>query len=152
MKSSHRSPSKSPGKGPPQDHSHHHQQHQHQQQQQQQEPLQINFLTGNTEVTSGIIHLFRADKEVSGLENVQLTTVCIPAVPPHMTAADLLEFFALFQDSMVSLRLLRDAMPSRYIVLIRFNEPKNAREFHAQYNKKPFNLMEVSCCCCCLTD
>lgn len=91
----------------------------------------------------GIIHLFRNTKEVVNPEDVEPTTVCIRAVPPHMTAADLLEFFASFQDSMVSLRLLRDAMPSRYMVLVKFADAKSAREFHAQFNKRPFNLMEV---------
>jgi len=108
-------------------------------------PLQINFLSGNTEVTSGIIHLYRSQSRFD-LKDIDVTTACIPNVPAHLASADLLEFFTLHQENILAMRLLRDAMPHRYIVLIKFQNSEKAKEFYNEYNKRPYNLMEPDIC------
>ncbi|TFY75304.1 hypothetical protein EWM64_g8709 [Hericium alpestre] len=72
--------------------------------------------------------------------------LAILAVPAWMMPADLLAFVAPAAEGMAHVRILRDSVPTRSIVLIKFRKPEDAVEFHEAYNGKPFNSMEAETC------
>lgn len=70
----------------------------------------------------------------------------ILAVPSWMTPSDFLEFVAPAVEGMSHLRLIRDSVPNRSMVIIRFLNPADAAEFVEAYNGKPFSSTEPEIC------
>jgi hypothetical protein len=102
----------------------------------------------------GIIHLYRditstEDKEITSVGRKPGTTeeenvLAILAVPSYMTANDFMGFVGERQRTEVShFRMIRTEAANRYMVLLKFRTSDAAREFHADFNAKAFNSMEV---------
>ena len=102
----------------------------------------------------GIIHLYR---DVTATEDAEITSVgkragtpeeenvlAILAVPSYMTANDFMGFVGERQRGPVShFRMIRTEAANRYMVLLKFRTNDAARTFHAEFNGKAFNSMEV---------
>jgi len=103
----------------------------------------------------GIIHLYR---DVTGTEDAEIASVgrrsgtpeeenvlAILAVPSYMTANDFMGFVGEKQRSQVShFRMIRTEAANRYMVLLKFRTNEVAKTFHADFNGKGFNSMEVT--------
>jgi hypothetical protein len=103
----------------------------------------------------GIIHLYR---DVTGTQDAEIASVgrrgatpeeenvlAILAVPSYMTANDFMGFVGEKQRSQVShFRMIRTEAANRYMVLLKFRTNEVAKTFHADFNGKAFNSMEVS--------
>lgn len=75
----------------------------------------------------------------------ECTTLCILAVPSYMTPSDFLSFVGEETRSQVShFRMVRTSRANRYMVLMKFNHGKTARQWQNEWNGKVFNTMEVS--------
>ena len=117
----------------------------------------------NTEVGWGVVHLYRDGQETPGLydeagagvslgegvaanfEENDCTTLCILAVPSYMTPSDFLGFVGeQTREDVSHFRLIRTSRANKYMVLMKFREPKQARAWRKEWNGKSFNSMEVS--------
>jgi hypothetical protein len=110
----------------------------------------------DTEVGWGVVHLYRDGHETPGLydegngagKNISkedCTTLCILAVPSYMTPSDFLGFVGeLTREDVSHFRLIRTSRANKYMVLMKFREAKNAREWRQEWNGKAFNSMEAS--------
>ena len=123
----------------------------------------------------GIVHLYRDSEETSGLykdsayrtsdlwsdgarnlpaakphpppKDEDCTTLCILAVPSYMTPSDFLSWAGESTRSEVShFRMVRTSRANRYMVLMKFNHGKRAREWQHEWNGKVFNSMEPETC------
>ncbi|KAI8800807.1 hypothetical protein BJ742DRAFT_685709 [Cladochytrium replicatum] len=74
------------------------------------------------------------------------TVMAVLAVPSYMTPQDFLTFVGPVRKYVSHFRLVRDSIPNRYIVLLKFRAPKWADLFYAQYNGRRFNSMEPEEC------
>jgi BRCA1-associated protein len=110
----------------------------------------------DTEVGWGVVHLYRDGQETPGLydeveganqdfNEEDCTTLCILAVPSYMTPSDLLGFVGERTREAVShFRLIKTSRANKYMVLMKFRDAKQAREWRKEWNGKAFNSMEVS--------
>ncbi|KDN49572.1 hypothetical protein K437DRAFT_255248 [Tilletiaria anomala UBC 951] len=129
-----------------------------------------NFKTGSTDVAFGVVHLFRdreeamlepqhesraQDGETSAsaessqtLEDSELGTVlAVLAMPSAMTAADFLAFVEPAADAISHLRMIRETLPNRAMILLKFRDASDAEEFHKLFNGQPFNAMHPDQIC-----
>ncbi|HEX4509132.1 MAG TPA: hypothetical protein VH328_03605, partial [Burkholderiaceae bacterium] len=112
----------------------------------------------NTELGWGVVHLYRDADETPSLyddapadapdappfDADKCSTLCILAVPSYMGPADLLGWLGDHSREEVShFRLIRTGRANRYMVLMKFRDPKMARAWQKEWNGKPFNSMEV---------
>ena len=127
-------------------------------------------MCGNTEVTAGVLHLFRSREKGGGTETPPSDIVAILAVPAYMSSADFLQFIAPHLPHISSIRVLRsvhctqpvlrptplsltariaglpyirDVVATRSMVVMRFRDTASAQAFHHEYNRRPFSSMEV---------
>ncbi|KAF1911209.1 RING-10 protein [Ampelomyces quisqualis] len=112
----------------------------------------------DTEVGWGVVHLYRDGQETPGLyDDVEgpgkdfseddCTTLCILAVPSYMTPSDFLGFVGERTREAVShFRLIRTSRANKYMVLMKFRDAKQAREWRKEWNGKAFNSMEPEYC------
>ncbi|KAJ7623498.1 hypothetical protein FB45DRAFT_107228 [Roridomyces roridus] len=122
------------------------------------EPAAATFIpkeSGSTNLPEGIIHLFREGAEEHTKSPSSVTAdspefdgvmLGVLAVPSWMAPSDFLAFVAPAADGMTHLRIIRDSVPNRSIVVIKFKNPVDASEFAEAYNGKPFNSMEPEIC------
>ena len=76
------------------------------------------------------------------------TTLCILAVPSYLTPSDFLGFVGEKTREVVShFRMIRTERGNRYMVLMKFRNGKNARQWRREWNGKAFDGMEVSFSC-----
>ena len=76
------------------------------------------------------------------------TTLCILAVPSYLTPSDFLGFVGEKTRDVVShFRMIRTERGNRYMVLLKFRDGKNAREWRREWNGKAFDGMEVGFFC-----
>jgi len=115
----------------------------------------IPFFSGNPniEVTEGTVHLFlntQLEKNVTSslclLPNSRTNIVCIESVPSYMTIPDLIGFLSQSSESISDMKIIRDASPNRYMVLLRFIDQCSADEFYQLYNGKNFSSFEPEAC------
>jgi BRCA1-associated protein len=72
------------------------------------------------------------------------TTLCIPAVPTYLTYNDFLGFAGKKAIEEIShFRMVMTGRSNRYMVLMKFRDPKAARRWKAEYDGKLFIEMEV---------
>ena len=72
------------------------------------------------------------------------TTLCILAVPSYLTPSDFLGFVGEKTRDVVShFRMIRTERGNRYMVLMKFRNGKNARQWRREWNGKAFDGMEV---------
>ncbi|KAL9065657.1 MAG: hypothetical protein Q9161_008101 [Pseudevernia consocians] len=75
------------------------------------------------------------------------TTLCILAVPSYLTPSDFLGFVGEKTRDVVShFRMIRTERGNRYMVLLKFRDGKNAREWRREWNGKAFDGMEPENC------
>ena len=116
----------------------------------------LPFFTGNPRIERlrGTIRLFRpvptsaeevaAAYEVSSdpLPRARGTQVCVLAVPSYMTPADFCAFVGPCIEHVVRMRILHDASPEKYMVLMQFANQQATDDFHTLYNCKPFSSLD----------
>jgi BRCA1-associated protein len=109
----------------------------------------------DTEVGWGVVHLYRDGQETQGLydevdgankdfNQEDCTTLCILAVPSYMTPSDFLGFVGeQTREDVSHFRLIKTSRANKYMVLMKFWDAKQAREWRKGWNGKAFNSMEV---------
>ncbi|GLB41727.1 putative BRCA1-associated protein 2 [Lyophyllum shimeji] len=114
--------------------------------------------SGSTNLPEGTVHVFRdsaskpsqeeleAIASTSEIDDSDGVMLGVLAVPSWMTPSDFLAFVAPASEGMAHLRLIRDCLPNRSVVVIKFYNPTDAAEFVEAYNGKPFNSMEPEIC------
>lgn len=118
----------------------------------------LHVRTRHTEVGWGIVHFYRdgeetpslgaAAEEASDLENgdeqLDCTTVCIPAVPSYMSPGDFLGFVGEKWRSEIShCRLVMTTNMNKYLALLKFRDGDVAKKWRREFDGKVFNTMEV---------
>ena len=82
--------------------------------------------------------------EQPNLRDEDCTTLCILAVPSYLTPSDFLGFVGEKTRDVVShFRMIRTERGNRYMVLMKFRNGKNARQWRREWNGKAFDGMEV---------
>ncbi|KAJ1569423.1 hypothetical protein HK096_003170 [Nowakowskiella sp. JEL0078] len=114
------------------------------------------YLFGNSTLNSGVIHLFREQSDLSLLQDSKIATsptnkgsglvLSVLAVPSYMTAQDFLTFIGPSRHHISHIRMIKDALPHRYMVLIKFRKTEQADEFYKQFNGRRFNSLEPEIC------
>ncbi|KAG2129212.1 uncharacterized protein EDB93DRAFT_1256339 [Suillus bovinus] len=118
--------------------------------------------SGSTNLPEGTVHVYRQSEErrqnamnesnepsdASASETIPEDGLMLGvlAVPAWMTPSDFLAFVAPAAEGMAHLRLIRDSLPNRSIVIIKFRQADQALEFAEAYNGKPFNSMDPETC------
>ncbi|KAJ7746861.1 hypothetical protein DFH07DRAFT_889398 [Mycena maculata] len=115
--------------------------------------------SGSTNLPEGTIHLFRegstpsedhlkasSSSVTSDSPEFDGVMLGVLAVPSWMAPSDFLAFVAPAAEGITHLRIIRDSVPNRSIVVIKFSDPEHASEFAEAYNGKPFNSMEPEIC------
>jgi BRCA1-associated protein len=109
----------------------------------------------DTEIGWGVVHLYRDGQETPGLHDEvkeanasfneeDCTTLCILAVPSYMTPSDFLGFVGeQTREDVSHFRLIKTSRANKYMVLMKFDDAKKAREWRKDWNGKAFNSMEV---------
>jgi BRCA1-associated protein len=109
----------------------------------------------DTELGWGVVHLYRDGQETPGLHDADegaaadfheedCSTLCILAVPSYMTPSDFLGFVGeQTREDVSHFRLIKTSRANKYMVLMKFEDAKKAREWRAAWNGKAFNSMEV---------
>ncbi|KAJ7626433.1 hypothetical protein DFH06DRAFT_1219913 [Mycena polygramma] len=131
------------------------------------EPAAATFIpnegmkSGSTNLPEGTVHLFRDGSTTSSEEHLKASSSSVKsdspefdggvmlgvlAVPSWMAPSDFLAFVAPAAEGITHLRMIRDSVPNRSIVVIKFSDPAHASEFAEAYNGKPFNSMEPEIC------
>jgi len=129
------------------------------------QPLTATYTPTNPQTTEfgwGVVHLYRdelenghakeykslseqVDRDAAFLDD-DCTTLCILAVPSYMTHSDLLGWVGEETREQVShFRLVRTDRSNRFMVLLKFRDPVDARKWQKEWNGKLFNSMEVCC-------
>ncbi|KAL2016855.1 hypothetical protein VTK56DRAFT_2930 [Thermocarpiscus australiensis] len=119
--------------------------------------------TKNTEAGWGIVHLYREGDESDSLlawpesqdggegnsrgTDGDGTILCIPAVPSYMSPSDFLGFIGeKWRGDVSHYRMVMTSRMSRYMVLMKFRDPKRAREWRKEFDGKPFDSVETEIC------
>ncbi|KAI1871359.1 uncharacterized protein JN550_004804 [Neoarthrinium moseri] len=124
----------------------------------------VPFKTKNTEIGWGIVHLYREGEETPELTvpvggpdeteagegqapTVDCTTLCIPAVPSYLSPSDFLGFIGdRWRDQVSHYRIIMTGRMNRYLVLLKFRDSKQARQFRLEFDGKVFNDIEPETC------
>ncbi|CAM0143227.1 unnamed protein product [Umbelopsis sp. WA50703] len=129
----------------------------------------ITTVKGLSDLNYGIIHLYKehggaliskaSENTVSTLESTSAkadvphtteidsydgTMVCVLAVPTYMSATDFLKFTAPVNQCVSHYRIIRDAAPNKYMVVMKFRDSSSTQEFYRKFNGKPFSSMEAT--------
>ncbi|KAI1304861.1 hypothetical protein EDD11_005063 [Mortierella claussenii] len=131
------------------------------------EPVQgiLRLYKDTNEITTGDIHIQsaaqieessssttihgRAGSDREGAEIIHPdygTSVCVLAVPSYMSPGDFLNFVGPVRASVSHFRIIRDAMPNRFMVLMKFRAIEATAEFYKRYNGKAFSSLEPEIC------
>jgi predicted Holliday junction resolvase-like endonuclease len=113
---------------------------------------------GTTQISCGILHLYREPTpdpprdRTSYPPDAQIHTASthllgVLAVPMYMSPSDFLSWIGdAFLNQLSHLRMIRDHLPYRYMVLLRFREAQHARLFFSDRNGRAFNAFEPQLC------
>ncbi|KAF9181631.1 hypothetical protein BGZ50_005390 [Haplosporangium sp. Z 11] len=74
------------------------------------------------------------------------TSVCVLAVPSYMSPGDFLNFVGPVRANVSHFRIIRDSVPNRFMVLMKFRTSEATAEFYARYNGKAFSSLEPEIC------
>lgn len=129
---------------------------------QEAEPAQgiLRLYKDTNEITTGNIHIQsdkedettfaqKNDREREGAQVIhpdQGTAVCVLAVPSYMSPGDFLNFVGPVRANVSHFRIIRDSVPNRFMVLIKFRTREATAEFYKRYNGKAFSSLEVRIC------
>ncbi|KAF9148680.1 hypothetical protein BG015_009565 [Linnemannia schmuckeri] len=76
----------------------------------------------------------------------QGTSVCVLAVPSYLSPGDFLNFVGPVRPNVSHFRILRDSVPNRFMVLMKFRTKEATAEFYTRYNGKAFSSLEPEIC------
>ncbi|KAF9129033.1 hypothetical protein BGW39_004510 [Mortierella sp. 14UC] len=76
----------------------------------------------------------------------QGTSVCVLAVPSYLSPGDFLNFVGPVRPNVSHFRIIRDAVPNRFMVLMKFRTKEATAEFYTRYNGKAFSSLEPEIC------
>ncbi|KAF0984730.1 hypothetical protein FDP41_000629 [Naegleria fowleri] len=105
--------------------------------------ISSNFSSISEEEGRGEDELFYSSDE---LPEQRSTLVCVLAVPSFISTTDFFEFIDCFKSNILKTRILRDESPNKYMVILQFDDQKNADSFFLQYNGRPFNSLDPEDC------
>lgn len=115
--------------------------------------------TKHGEGSWGVVHFYRDGEEtpppkaivdetdpVDGdTEELDYTTVCIPAVPAYLSPGDFLGFAGEeWRGEIIHCRLVITSELNKYLALLKFREGDGAKRWRKEYDGKAFNATEVS--------
>ncbi|KAL5016961.1 hypothetical protein ScPMuIL_006550 [Solemya velum] len=109
----------------------------------------IHFFSGNptVEVTKGILHIYKDNQMTSLGEGVNRSElICMLGVPAAYNLRDLLDFTAPINEGIEYMKIIRDATPNQYMVLVKFKTQTFADDFFSTYNNTPYNSIEPDIC------
>ncbi|KAJ3372824.1 hypothetical protein GGF31_001361 [Allomyces arbusculus] len=111
---------------------------------------------GTAQIACGILHLYRESPPPSPssprpthtvIHTASTNLLCILAVPMYMTPADFLTWLGPIHTAHIShLRMIRDHLPHRYMVLARFRDAAGARACFTERNGRAFHAFEPQLC------
>ncbi|KNE61137.1 hypothetical protein AMAG_06890 [Allomyces macrogynus ATCC 38327] len=111
---------------------------------------------GTAQIACGILHLYRESPPTSPssprpahtvIHTASTNLLCILAVPMYMTPADFLTWLGPIHAAHIShLRMIRDHLPHRYMVLARFRDAAGARACFTERNGRAFHAFEPQLC------
>lgn len=131
------------------------------------------FISGHTEISSGIIHIFRElskrhptlpdeggervhvyrqfNEEDSSLgvlyEFLDDSVLLVLAIPTTLSPAEFLHFVGSdFVNCIERVRLVRDAAPNRYMAIIKFATPEMALNFSQERDGQAFTAQDPEVC------
>ncbi|KAF9949884.1 hypothetical protein BGZ72_008355 [Mortierella alpina] len=133
------------------------------------EPAQgiLRLYKDTNEITTGDLHIQSATEDAKELTTVasteatshsldrdgsqtihpdQGTAVCVLAVPSYMSPGDFLNFVGPVRANVSHFRIIRDAVPNRFMVLMKFRTSEATAEFYARYNGRTFSSLEPEIC------
>ncbi|KAG0291569.1 hypothetical protein BGZ96_005069 [Linnemannia gamsii] len=76
----------------------------------------------------------------------QGTSVCVLAVPSYLSPGDFLNFVGPVRPNVSHFRIIRDSVPNRFMVLMKFRTKEATAEFYTHYNGKVFSSLEPEIC------
>ncbi|KAI9263245.1 BRCA1-associated protein 2-domain-containing protein [Phascolomyces articulosus] len=98
----------------------------------------------------GILHLYRGNDTVQQENKEQKdtseTTNATLDIPSYMTVPDFLSFVEPVDSFVSHYRIIRETDPDKYMVLMKFRDPKAAHDYYSQYNNRRFSSMESETC------
>lgn len=108
----------------------------------------ISFYSGNPtiQLTSGEIHLFQPSSQITDLKRSKILAVL--GVPSYISISEFYMFAGAYRFSMKHIRVVRSTVQSisKYFLIIKFDEQKDADSFHEEYNQKRFSSMTDENC------
>ncbi|KAG8858442.1 hypothetical protein FRB91_009752 [Serendipita sp. 411] len=104
--------------------------------------------SGGTLLSDGTMHLYRTDPSASVVDDYieNGTVVAILAIPSWMSVSDFLTFISPAIEGIAHLRIVRDAIPTRAVALMKFRSPQSASDFIEEFNGRFFTAMEPETC------
>ncbi|TPX43456.1 hypothetical protein SeLEV6574_g05052 [Synchytrium endobioticum] len=115
----------------------------------------VPFKSGKSKLNAGIVHLYRDRQEIQDVaatgsipvDSTDIkgsgTVLCVLAVPSYMSAQDFLAFVGPARKTIAHLRIVRDSLPNRYMVLAKFRDAKSAERFKSTFDGKQYNTLET---------
>ncbi|KAI8379561.1 BRCA1-associated protein 2-domain-containing protein [Radiomyces spectabilis] len=82
----------------------------------------------------------------TSVEATPETILCTFDVPAYMSIPDFLSYVAPISDSVAHYRIVRDASPDKYMVLMKFRDSKPAHDYYQQFNGRSYSSMEPEKC------
>ncbi|KAG0264426.1 hypothetical protein BGZ95_003586 [Linnemannia exigua] len=76
----------------------------------------------------------------------QGTSVCVLAVPSYLSPDDFLNFVGPVRPDVSHFRIIRDSVPNRFMVLMKFRTKEATAQFYTRYNGKAFSSLEPEIC------
>ena len=121
------------------------------------------FVPANGKKSVGILHLYRERDEIHECieeetkdvqdnkddcddKDFQGSVLAVLAVPLYVTPRDFLKLMGNCRKSVSHLRIMRDSLPNRFIMLLKFRQDKAAFAFYNNFNGRPFNSFEPEIC------
>ncbi|KAI8086223.1 uncharacterized protein BX664DRAFT_153141 [Halteromyces radiatus] len=122
----------------------------------------IKELNEETTPKQAILHVYRSLNEINYPTTTTTTTcttnpvdqpdlatkstLCTLSIPSYMSLPDFLNFVAPVDSFVYHYRVLCDATPQQYMVLMTFKDNKTAQDYYKQYNNRKYSSMEDDIC------
>ncbi|KAK5665774.1 hypothetical protein BDV3_006810 [Batrachochytrium dendrobatidis] len=87
-----------------------------------------------------------SDDQFNQLLHVLGSIVAVLAVPPHIIPQEFLKLMGACRKSMSHLRIIKDSVPNRFIMLLKFRSARAAYRFYDNFNGRSFNSFEPEIC------
>ncbi|GMS85478.1 hypothetical protein PENTCL1PPCAC_7653 [Pristionchus entomophagus] len=108
------------------------------------DPKYLTFLSGQKKVekTEGILHFYK--RNTPRIDGIRM--VCVLNISVHLSCQDILNFFSTALPSIERIKVIRDATPGKYMMLILFKTPEDAELFFSDFNDQQYNALETDRC------